>query len=157
MRPVVRIVCIALLTSGCANASRTTPPSPPREALAATSVAIRAAFARGDVDGIMAYHHRDVVKALSAGALLRGSAAVRANLVTTLTDYQLVFAENVTEDLVISGETAVELARFTIRGTPKAGGAPFVARGRAMVVYIRSAASPSGWATIRETIQAAEP
>lgn len=157
MRPIVRTLGVLMFAAGCALPRHSVASPSAREGLAATSVAIRAAFARGDVDGIMAYHHPDVVKALSAGPLLEGSAAVRANLVATLGEFRLEFVENRTESLVIAGETATELAAFTIRGTPKAGGAPFVSRGRAMVVYVRSSASPTGWASIRELIQPGAP
>ncbi|MCC7054622.1 MAG: DUF4440 domain-containing protein [Gemmatimonadaceae bacterium] len=157
MRPVLGVLGVMVLAAGCAHSRPRDAHLPAREALAATSVAIRAAFARGDVDGIMAYHHPDVVKALSAGPLLEGSTAVRANLVATLGEFRLEFVENRTESLVITGETATELAVFTIRGTPKAGGTSFVSRGRAMVVYVRSTASPSGWASIRELIQPGAP
>ena len=157
MRSAVCLFSVLVLATGCAHAQPQVSHLPAHDAIAATSVAIREAFARGDVDGIMAYHHRDVVKALNAGALLDGSAAVRANLDTTLGAFRLEFVENRTESLVVTGETAVEIAAFTIRGTPKDGGASFVSRGRAMVVYVRSAASPSGWATIRELIQPAAP
>ena len=157
MRAVVCVLNVLVLAMGCAPSHPQVALVPAREALAETSAAIRAAFARGDVDGIMAYHHRDVVKALSAGALLDGSAAVRADLVASLDAFRLEFVENRTESLVITGETAVEIAAFTIRGTPKAGGAPFVSRARTMIVYVRSAASPSGWAMIRELIQPGAP
>jgi hypothetical protein len=56
---------------------------------------------------------------------------------------------------LIQGNTAVEQTVFTIQGTPKKGGAPFLFKGRAQVVYVRYKMSPTGWASIREIIQPA--
>jgi hypothetical protein len=47
--------------------------------------------------------------------------------------------------------------RHAIKAIPKAGGPPVISRGRAMVVYVRSADSPTGWASLREMAQAAPP
>jgi ketosteroid isomerase-like protein len=56
---------------------------------------------------------------------------------------------------LLRGDTAIEQSVFTIRSTPKAGGAPVIFKGRAMVVYVRYAKSPTGWASLREMIQPA--
>jgi ketosteroid isomerase-like protein len=126
-----------------------------RAALAQTSIAIRAAFARGDVAGVMAYHHPDVVKALAFHTTQNGAAQVAAGLRGTFQKYRVEFVEDRNEYLLIRGDTAIEQSIFTIRSVPKAGGAPAVFRGRAMVVYVRYAKSPTGWASLREMIQPA--
>ena len=126
-----------------------------RKAIQETGEAIRAAFARGDVDGIMVYHHPDVIKALTPAPYLVGSAAVRAGLVDTLEAYSLTFTASHVDNTFFQGDTAVETSTFAITGTPKHGGQPFVFKGRSMVVYVRSSKSPSGWASIREIIQPA--
>lgn len=126
-----------------------------RAALEQTSIGIRAAFARGDVAGIMAYHHPDVVKALAFDRRLTGATEVARDLTGTLAQFRLEFVENHVEDLLILGDTAIEQTRFVIRGTPLAGGESFTFRGRAQITYIRYRQSPSGWATIREIIQPA--
>jgi hypothetical protein len=59
------IAVMVLVGPGC-SASKYLPESnDDRDALAKTREAVRAAFARGDVATILAYHHPDVVKALS--------------------------------------------------------------------------------------------
>ncbi len=126
-----------------------------RRSLQRTGDEIRAAFARGDVDGIMAYHHPDVIKATSTGPYLVGAAAVRAGLVDTFAANSLSFTTSHVDNVFFQGDTAVETSTFAITGTPKGGGRPFVFKGRSMVVYIRSQRSPSGWASIRELIQPA--
>ena len=122
-------------------------------ALEKTSTDIRAAFARGDVDGVMAYHHPDVTKALSSSKYLEGREAVAADLRGTLNVFQLQFVENHNESLLIHGNTAVEISTFAIRLTPRSGGTALLFKGRAMIVYVRYGASPTGWASIREIIQ----
>jgi ketosteroid isomerase-like protein len=126
-----------------------------REALEKTGAAIRAAFAAGDVATAMKYHHPEVVKALSYNKVLVGRDAVAADLAGALKQYHLEFAENHVESLFIENGTAVEMTRFAIKGTPIAGGQPFIFRGRTMVVYVRYKESPTGWASIREIVQPA--
>jgi NAD(P)-dependent dehydrogenase (short-subunit alcohol dehydrogenase family) len=48
---------------------------------------------------------------------------------------------------------AVELGPNNIRVNPKKGGAPFLVKGRTMLVLIRYDQSPTGWATLREIVQ----
>jgi hypothetical protein len=59
------------------------------------------------------------------------------------------------EGLLICGDTAIEQRVLVFKAAPKSGGATFVVKGRAQVVYVRYDKSPTGWATIRETIQLA--
>jgi hypothetical protein len=80
---------------------------------------------------------------------------VAADLRGTLQQFKLEFVENQVESLLIEENAAVEQTLFTIKGTPKAGGQPFLFKGRAMVVYVRYKESPTGWASIREMIQPA--
>jgi ketosteroid isomerase-like protein len=128
-------------------------PSDDQDALAATSQAIRAGFAKGDVAEIMKYHHPEVRKALSFQKVLVGRDAVAADLRNTLRQFRLEFVENQVESLLIEDNTAVEQTLFTIKGTPLGGGQPFLFHGRSMVVYVRYKDSPTGWASIRELIQ----
>jgi ketosteroid isomerase-like protein len=126
-----------------------------QESLRKTGEAIRAAFASGDLDAAMAYHHPDVIKALTPDKYLVGREAVRADLAKTFGNFKLEFVEDRVESTFFEGRTAVEESLFTIRGTPLAGGAPFIFKGRSMVVYVRDRRSPTGWASIREIIQPA--
>jgi ketosteroid isomerase-like protein len=114
-------------------------------------------FARvcGDVDAIMKYHHPNVEKWLSPTMHTVGREALRAQLVETFKSVQLTFANNRVESTLFVGDTAVEVSAFTIHVTPKNGGAPSEVKGRAMVVYVRSAQSPTGWLSMRELVQPA--
>lgn len=126
-----------------------------RESLQKTSEAIRAAFAQGDIDRIMTYHHPDVIKALSFQKYLVGRDAVAADLRQTLQKFKLEFEENRVESLLVQGDTAIEQTIFAIKSTPKSGGESYLFRGRTQVVYVRYKKSPTGWASIREIIQPA--
>ncbi|WP_433964897.1 YybH family protein [Tunturiibacter gelidiferens] len=126
-----------------------------KESLRKTGAAIRSAFAKGDVDEILAYHHPEVIKALSYQNYIVGIDALRANLLGTFQAVKLEFIENTPETTLFHDGTAAEMSLFTIKSTPKAGGAPAVVKGRSMVVYIVHPASPTGWASIRETVQPA--
>jgi hypothetical protein len=85
-----------------------------RLALQKTSVAIRDAFAKGDVDAAMQYHHPDVRKALSYDKVLVGRDAVAADLRNTFSRVRLEFVGNEVESLFIEKDTAIEQTLFTI-------------------------------------------
>jgi ketosteroid isomerase-like protein len=146
---------IVLIVTGCSATNSRARTEADRESLEKTSEAIRAAFARGDIQAIVSYHHPDVVKSLNYGHLLNDRDAVQADLTGVLQRFSLEWKENNVRSLLIQGDTAVELTDFTIQGTPKSQGAPFTYRGRAMVVYVRYKNSSTGWASIREIIQPA--
>ncbi len=126
-------------------------------AIEKTSKAVQAAFARGDVDTIMLYHHPEVIKALAWNRYLVGRDAVAADLRATFQNYHLEFQENKTENLRIQGDTAIQQVVVLIKGTPKQGGKSFLFKGRALVVLVRYEKSPTGWATFQEMIQPAPP
>lgn len=126
-----------------------------RESLKQTGDRIRAAFAKGDLDGILALHHPDVIKALAYNRYLVGIDALRQDLHETLQAFALEFTENTVESTLFHTGTAVETSLFAIQGNPKTEGTPFLFKGRSMVVYVRYSASPTGWASIREIVQPA--
>ena len=114
-----------------------------------------ARLAQRDVDRIMAYHHPEVIKALSFHKYLVGRDAVAEDLRKTLQQFKLEFEENRVESFLIQGDTAIEQTVFAIRTTPNSGGESSLFRGRTQVVYLRYKRSPTGWASIREIIQPA--
>ena len=114
---------------------------------------IRKAFSDGDIEKIKALHHPEVIKALGYNDLKTGRDAVIQGLRETLSNYNLEFIDNEIEAIFVKGDIAIEQTKFSIKGTPKKGGEPFVFSGRTMVTYIKYADSPTGWATIKEIIQ----
>ena len=124
-------------------------------ALDKTDAAVRAAFTNDDLNAIRLYHHPDVVKSLSPDTFLTGRDAVVDALAANLKTMHLEFTESRIESSLVMENSAVRIFHFTIRATPKSGGPPSSFTGRAMVVYVRSKDSPTGWATIRELVQPA--
>jgi ketosteroid isomerase-like protein len=120
-----------------------------------TGELIRAAFSTGDIETIKSFHHPEVIKALGYKNVLTGRDAVMEGLRGTLEGFDLEFIENTVESILIQGDIAIEQTLFSIKGTPKKNGEPFVFSGRTMVTYIKYKKSPTGWATIREIIQQA--
>lgn len=116
---------------------------------------IREAFGNEDIDKIKALHHPDVMKALGYKDLKTGRQEVIQSLKGTLNNFRLEFIENEVESILVQGDMAIEQTRFSIKGTPKDGGDPWVFSGRTVVTYVRYKDSPTGWATIREIIQPA--
>ncbi|MEO8253314.1 MAG: nuclear transport factor 2 family protein [Flavobacterium sp.] len=120
-----------------------------------TGELIREAFSKGDIETIKTFHHPEVIKAVGYKNLLIGRDAVIDGLRGTLEGYNLEFVQNNVESILIQGDIAIEQTLFSIKGTPRKGGEPFVFSGRTMVTYIKYKKSPTGWATIREIIQPA--
>lgn len=120
-----------------------------------TGELIRQAFSKGDIETIKTFHHPEVIKALGYKNLLIGRDAVIDGLRGTLEGYNLEFVQNNVESILIQGDIAIEQTLFSIKGTPRKAGEPFVFSGRTMVTYIKYKKSPTGWATIREIIQPA--
>jgi ketosteroid isomerase-like protein len=155
MRFLGTLIMASLLGASASGASTHAAADPDRNAVERTGEAIRAAFAQGDIERIMLYHHPDAIKALGFHRILNGRSAVRKDLQHTLQQFRLEFVENRIESLLVLGDTAVEQTVFAIRGIPKSTGTPFLFQGRTMVVYVRSKQSPTGWVSIRELIQPA--
>jgi ketosteroid isomerase-like protein len=124
-------------------------------ALDKTDAAVRTAFGNGDLDAIRRFHHPDVVKSFSSDGLVVGRDQIVNRLAETFNEARLEFVESKVESSLVTGNSAVRISHFSIRSRPKAGGPPTPSTGRAMVVYIRTKESATGWATIREMVQPA--
>jgi ketosteroid isomerase-like protein len=160
------LVVYVLIISGCSSRTSVSPKDDgsysmedsiqDRSAIIRTGDSIRSAFQRGDVTGAMAYHHPEVIKSFGYNQYVTGRDSVEAMLTGTLKNYTLEFVQNDVESILVSGGMAVEETLFTIRGTPKLAGDPFLFKGRTMVVYVKDKQSPTGWVTIRELVQPAK-
>lgn len=126
-----------------------------RESLKRTTTAIRDAFARGDIETILALHHPEVVKYFGGNNVMTGREMMRKQLTGWLGANKVEFVENTVESTVFNGETAIETSIFAIRDVPKNGGPVSTARGRSMVVYVKYPQSPTGWVSLREMTQEA--
>ena len=121
-----------------------------------TNREVREAFKAGDIDRIALFHHDEVIKSLGPGRYFEGKAALKADLANTMSSVDLEFGEgpeNARESLTICGDTAISITRFSIGWKPKDGSEGGIAKGRAMIVLVRSDTAPHGWVTLREVIQ----
>ena len=116
---------------------------------------LRDAFARGDIPTIVSLHHPNIVKYFGGNNVVVGRADLEKGLKEMFQNGIMEFIGNQVESTLFLGETAIETSIFTIRFTPNNGGQPNVSRGRAMVIYVRSKESPTGWLSIREMAQEA--
>jgi hypothetical protein len=123
------------------------------DAIEQTSDAIKAAYASGDSKVIMALHHPDVVKAISYDRLLNSFDAVDEDLTRSLAAGRRQFMEQKIENVLLFKGVAIQQALYTIKVSPTDGRAPFLTRGRSMVIYVPYAKSPTGWAILRGFIQ----
>jgi len=147
------IFFLTLLITFCLPINLYSQDNKKRQEVLKTGELIRTAFSNGDIEAIKSFHHPDVIKALGYKNLLTGRDAVIKDLSGTLENFKLEFVTNTIENLLIQGDIAIEQTLFSIKGTPKKGGDPFIFSGRTMVTYIKYKGSPTGWATIREIIQ----
>ncbi|GEM_PF-1638137 len=117
---------------------------------------IRRGFLEANMELIKSLHHPKVIKALGYNNVQEGIEEVLRGIQETLSSYSLEFIKNDIESILVQGNTAIEQTVFSIKGTPKNGGDPFIFSGRTMVTYIKYHKSPTGWASIREIIQMEE-
>ena len=153
------LMAATALVIGLSNAGTQCLPAdqtPHYDQILETNREVRAAFKAGDIERIALFHHDDVIKSLGPGRFFEGKEALKADLANTMANVDLEFgdgAENVRESLTICGETAISITRFSIGWKPKDGSEGGIARGRAMIVLVRSDEAPHGWVTLREVIQ----
>lgn len=155
MKKIIFCLMACLWLSGLAFAQTGGPTPEDKAALRRTTQAIRDAFARGDVNAIIALHHPNVIKYFGGKNVVTGRAELRKGLIQTFRNVRMEFAGNKIESTFFNGNTAIETSIFTFKVTPKAGGKTTVSSGRSMVVYVKYKGSPTGWALIREMAQAA--
>ena len=126
-----------------------------RASLLKTTAAIRDAFGRGDVAAIAALHDPAIEKYFGGSNVVLGRENLIKGLRETFKNSRFEFIENKVESTLFHGDMAIETSIFAIRVTFKDGRPAVVSRGRAMVVYVKSTTSPTGWVSIREMAQAA--
>ncbi|MEM9387355.1 MAG: DUF4440 domain-containing protein [Pseudomonadota bacterium] len=150
------VTALSLLATGAIASCVPAEQTPDLARIDATNREVREAFKAGDIERIALFHHDEVIKSLGPGRYFEGKDALKADLAATFETVDLAFGDgpdNVRESLAICGDTAIAITRFSIGWTPKNGDPGGVARGRAMIVMVRSQAAPHGWVTLRELIQ----
>ena len=160
MQRLIAIAGVSLLLAGQVLPVTPRPEQAQQQAKAADEAALERtrqamgeAFRRGDVAGVMSYHHPDVRKALAYDRPLVGADEVASDLRASFAHAKIDFIEDRVEDLAFHGDVAVQIARFAVRVTPRSGDEPQVYHGRSQVVWVRYTGSPTGWAAWREMVQ----
>ena len=157
MKSIITLIAAALLVAGCSSSRDYAGLNNDRGTVEKTNDAIQAAFAHGDVATIMTYLHPDVViKAFTSDSYISGTDEVQAYLTRSFKIFNLEIVDNHVESTTIENGTAVEKTLFTIKGTPKNGGDPFMFKVQSMNVYVKYKNSPTGWASVRQVVLPAD-
>src|ERR1700742_749321 len=120
----IKFFLALLLVAGNTIGHAQAPSADDKKGLERTTQAIRDAFARQDVEAIVALHHPDVIKYFGGKNVVTGRAELRKGLIATFKNVRMEFAGNKVESTVFNGSTAIETSIFTFRVIPKNGGKP---------------------------------
>lgn len=101
-----------------------------RTALARASAEWDARFNAADTVGLLALYAPDVVSMPYDAPASRGHAAVRADFISFFSGNVQQRHETHVEDIVISGDLAIERGSYTLRYTPRNGGGEVVETGK---------------------------
>jgi ketosteroid isomerase-like protein len=153
MKFIIYFFCIIFFATHV-NAQKITDSVAARKSLDKATDAIRAAFAKKDVDLVVQLHSPEIIKYFGGNNVVAGSVALRKSLTDWFSNAKKIeFIENTVESTVFNGGTAIQTVIFAIKTTPGDGGPPVIARGRSMVVFVRDKNSPTGWLSLREITQ----
>jgi ketosteroid isomerase-like protein len=128
-----------------------------RQSLDKATAAIRDAFSRGDAAMVGRLHSPNVIKYFGGNRVVVGRDAVEKGARDWFKQSKVEFVENTVENTCFVGNIAIQTVIFSIKTTPKDGGAPSIGRGRSLVIYVQDKSSPTGWLTLREIAQEAPP
>ena len=128
-----------------------------RQSLDKATAAIRVAFEKGDAALVGKLHSPDVIKYFGGNNVIVGREAVEKGARDWFQNSKVEFIENTVENTTFVGKIAIQTVVFSIKTTPKSGGAPSIGRGRSMVIYVQDKSSSTGWLTLREIAQEAPP
>lgn len=117
----------------------------PTEARATDDAALRAAVTAwmgaldgGDLDGVLACCHNDIVMANGGAPTARGIAVMRERYAPRIAGFDIRSGWQ-EEALVVHGDTGVVVGRYTVEMTPKGGGEARAVGGRVALTYLRGA------------------
>ncbi|MFT3704155.1 MAG: nuclear transport factor 2 family protein [Agriterribacter sp.] len=154
MKTIFQLLCIAFFSTSVYS-QKTTDTIALRQSLEKATAAIRSAFEKGDAALVAQLHSPDVIKYFGGNNVMAGRDAVEKGAREWFQNSKVEFIENTIENTAFVGEVAIQTSIFSIKTTPKNGGASSVGRGRSMVIYVQDKNSPTGWLTLREFVQEA--
>jgi len=115
-----------LLLAACATMQRTD--------ARAKAAEFASAARHGDAEGMVAFYADDAMLMPPGAPLMRGKDAIR-QFWTGFTSMGAIDAVLTTDDVMESGDLAVESGHFELTITPKGGGAPIKDSGKYLVVW----------------------
>jgi uncharacterized protein (TIGR02246 family) len=162
LRHSLRSTCLlVLIAAGCAAPApaTTTPDAPDPAAVRATIEATEkqwsAAYLKGDMAALSALYTDDGASIMPAGEWARGREAVGKSIQATLDTVNVTAREDVTEEVTVAGDYAVEIGSYSWTGTAKKGGKAVGEKGRYMVLWKKG--SDGTWKLHRDIGSAAAP
>ncbi|WP_158545147.1 YybH family protein [Dyella monticola] len=151
------LMFIVMLFSINAHAQCTAGSVALRQSLDKATAAVRDAFSRGDAAMVGRLHSPNVIKYFGGNNVIVGRDAVEKGARDWFKQSKVEFVGNTVENTCFIGNIAIQTVVFSIKTTPRSGGAPSIGRGRSMVIYVQDKSSPTGWLTLREIAQEAPP
>ena len=149
-RPLLSCVALLLASAACAAppAADATPaaaaaaapdPAAVRATIEATEKQWSDAYRRGDAAALGALYTEDAASIPPSGEWQRGREAVAKQSLSEHDSVTVETREDVTEEVTVAGDYAVEVGHFAWTGKSKNGGAARGASGRYMVVWRKDA------------------
>ena len=151
------------VAAGCAAPSpEATPPATPapdpaavRASIEATEKQWSAAYVKGDVAAIGALYSEDAASIPASGEWSRGRDAIAKDLQPVLDSVTILTREDITEEVTMAGDYAIEVGHYSWTGTAKKDGKPRGEKGRYMVLWKKAA--DGTWQAYRDMGTAAKP
>jgi uncharacterized protein (TIGR02246 family) len=163
-RTSLRSTCLLLfIAAGCAAPTpEATPPAAPapdpatvRATIEATEKQWSAAYIKGDAAAIGALYSEDGASIRPSGEWARGPAAIGQDMQPVFDSVNVLTREDITEEVTVAGDYAVEIGHYSWTGTAKKGGKPRGEKGRYMVLWKKGA--DGTWKAHRDIGSAAKP
>ena len=92
----------------------------------------------GDLEGVMSCCHDEIVMANGGSPTATGIDTMRERYAARISQFQITSGWN-EETLVLNGDTAVVVGRYTVSMRPKSGGEVNEIAGRVALTYVRDA------------------
>ncbi len=116
--------------------------------------AVRAAVTRwmgsldaGNLEGVLACCHDEIVMANGGSPTATGITTMRERYAPRIENYEITSGWD-EEVLIVQGDTAIVVGRYTVAMRPKAGGDTQNIKGRVALTYVRS--SSGGWVILAD-------
>jgi uncharacterized protein (TIGR02246 family) len=146
---------LLLVLASCAPKPAPAPPPPPppdpaaiRATIEATEKSWSAAYLKADAAAIAALYTEDAASIPPSGELNRGREAIAKQNQAAFDTVNVTAREDITEEVTLAGDYAIEVGHFSWAGTSKKTSKPLKGQGRYVVVWRKD---PDGtWRLFRD-------